>query len=143
MCIIVDANALSALVDNNNADMKPVRNQLTKSGGIACAHTEKFNNELTAVTKAKEYFAQLKRNGKLKVFPKKDVQEAENSLPEIKSGDPHIIALAQVAKVTVLVSGDKKLHEDFTNPQLVTGGKIYQNANHQHLLRDLVYCQVA
>ena len=73
--------------------------------------------------------------GKLKLVSRQWVQEKENELNgKIASNDEHVIALAIIANTKILVSGgDKKLHEDFKNPELV-GGKVYQQKSHSHLL---------
>ena len=76
----------------------------------------------------------LFRNGELKLVSDEEVLEEQGKLEdEIESNDAHIIALAIVAKVRVLVSGDRDLCTDFKNPNLV-GGKVYQNKTHAHLL---------
>ena len=53
-----------------------------------------------------------------------------------KSNDKHVIALARVSGARLLCSGDKRLHQDFGNPELINGprGHIYQNCSHKHLL---------
>lgn len=51
---------------------------------------------------------------------------------EIKSDDPHIIALALIAGVKVLVSKDNKLIADFKGH--VSRGKVYKTKSHRHLL---------
>ena len=53
-----------------------------------------------------------------------------------KSNDKHVIALARVSGARILCSGDKSLHEDFGNPELINHprGRIYQNCTHKHLL---------
>ena len=79
----------------------------------------------------------LRQSGKLKEIPTQEVEEKENELNrtgEIGSDDPHIIALTITANVKLLVSNDRRLHEDFKNRNLV-GGKVYQTRDHWLLLR--------
>ena len=82
-------------------------------------------------------FVGYSRAGKIKFFDKKRVEDRQRKLsgklPRLKSDDPHIIALAIVAKVKLLVSGDKDLHDDFKNHPSIKG-KVYQNQKHKKLL---------
>ena len=79
---------------------------------------------------------ELQRRNKLKEISAQDVQEKADELEDrIESDDPHIIALAIIADVKVLVSNDRRLHEDFKNRNLV-GGKVYQTRSHSRLLRN-------
>ena len=76
----------------------------------------------------------LQRRDKFKEMPAQEVQEKAAELEgRIESDDPHIIALAIIAEVKVLVSNDRRLHEDFKNRNLV-GGKVYQTKSHSRLL---------
>ena len=134
MCVILDANMFGEFKDQSNEDMQPVWNWLeNKNGKIAYTNTRKFDEEWErgGVT---DLIKLLKQAEKLKEIPAPDVQEKENELRgKIVSDDPHIIALAIVADVTVLVSSDQALHRDFKNRNLV-GGKVYQNKKHARLL---------
>ena len=134
MCVILDANMFSEFKDQDNEDMQPLWNWLeNKNGKIAYTNTRKFDEEWErgGVT---DLIKLLKQAEKLKEIPAPDVQEKENELRgKIVSDDPHIIALAIVADVTVLVSSDQALHRDFKNRNLV-GGKVYQNKKHARLL---------
>lgn len=140
MCIILDVNCFTEFKNENDQNMAPVRKWFNQENSkIAYAPTQQFREEWEQVSDAKR--RQLKtwsRAGKLKMESKKKVEnEIQNVKDRIKSDDPHIIALARVAKVKVLVSHDQDLHRDFTNPQLV-GGKVYQTEAHSHLLvRDM------
>ena len=135
MCIILDSNCFSKFNDKNDKDMGPVRNWLYKTNGkIAYSPTKKFQNEFK---KGNVDYAGLNRAGNLKLVTE-GVEEKEKELKgNIKSDDPHIIALAVVANVRVLVSQDKALINDFTNRELVAHGKVYQRAEHAHLLNKL------
>ena len=81
---------------------------------------------------------ELQRRNKLKEISAQEVQEKVDELEQsdiLRSDDPHIIALAIIAEVKVLVSNDRRLHEDFKNCNLV-GGKVYQTKSHSRLLRN-------
>lgn len=137
MCIILDANCFSKLVDHTNDDMKPVRDWLEKRNGrIIYSDTHKFKQEWQG--REKTYLLNIWGFvGKLKRVDRQQVEAEANRLKStrtLNSNDEHIIALARVTEVKVLVSDDKKLHKDFKNRNLV-GGKVYQQARHRHLLR--------
>ena len=137
MCIVVDANMFSAFKDTTNEDMEPVWNWLRqKNGKIAYSNTKKFEDEwerggVTGLIKL------LRQSGQLKEIPPQEVEAKESELNRtgtIRSNDPHIIALALMANVKVLVSNDRRLHEDFKNRDLA-GGSVYQTKSHSRLLR--------
>ena len=134
MCLILDANRYGDFLNPDNEDMKPVREWLRiKNGKIAYSPTQKFRKELSeAIWKQ---FVEYREKGKLKLINKEIVQSKQKTLPNLKSDDHHIIALALAANVKLLVSADEDLHEDFKQ---IVGGKIYQNKTHERLLtRDL------
>ena len=137
MCIVMDANMFSQFRDPANENMEPVWNWLRKKNGkIAYSNTRKFEEEwerggVTGLIKL------LRQSGQLKEILSQEVEAKENELNltgAIRSDDPHIIALAIIAGVKVLVSNDRRLHEDFKNRDLV-GGSVYQTKSHSRLLR--------
>ena len=159
MCIILDVNSFSDLRNTVNEDMKPVWYWLeNKNGKIVYSSTEKFRSEweagggyelmiellypgsrssLSVRMGWEQAVMELQRMGKFKLVSAEAVQakaEALEQTGELRSDDPHIIALAIIANVTVLVSNDRALHADFKNPKLV-GGRVYQTKTHRHLLR--------
>ena len=120
--------------DNNNEDMQPIRTWMDEQNGkIVYAATPKLKQELEHDKKMRRKYNDLREKGKLKMIKKQDVDQAARELKNIKlaSNDGHIIALAQAAKVTLLVSADVALHADFKK---IVGGHIYQNKTHAHLL---------
>ena len=129
MCLILDANKYGDFLDPDNVDMQPVKDWLDKYGNIAYSPTPKFTKELTR--KMKERFDEYNMAGKIKRINRKKVEDRQQKLPNMKSNDPHIIALAIEAKVRLLVSSDRDLHEDFKN---IIGGSIYQDRSHKKLL---------
>ena len=104
----------------------------TRSGKIAYSPTEKMQSGLNRHLRMRERFDRYRESNKLKLVPSDKVRSVMDSLQDLQSDDPHIIALAKVAEVRLLVSGDTNLHADFKK---ITGGNIYQTKAHQHLLR--------
>lgn len=135
MCIILDANLFSEYLQNT-PDMVPVRQWLEgntrtrKRGRLAYSPTAKFRAEVQRHP-FRDKLVELRRAGLLKEIPTKKVAEEEDKLADLKSDDPHIVALAVAGRVSVLVSRDQALHNDFKR---VTGGKVYQTAMHRRLL---------
>ena len=122
MCIVVDADNFSKF-SKRDTDMQPVWHWLNRGNGkIAYSNVKKIKDEWA---KANSLVIELNRAGKFKLVPAQDVQEKLDELKgQIKSNDPHIIALALAAEVEVLISGDKTLHEDFKNRNLVGGKSV-------------------
>ena len=136
MCLILDTNMYGLFLTSDNEDMKPVRDWIdNRDGKIAHSPTGKMRDELNKYPRMRDRFEQYSRAGKLKTFPREDVEQEKNSSSLLQSDDPDIIALARVSGVRLLVSGDKNLHTDFKQ---IVGGSIYQTRQHKHLLkRDL------
>ena len=134
MCIILDANCFNKFNDKCDGDMEPVRDWLyNRDGKIAYSTTEKFQQEWK---QGRIDYLGLNRAGKLKLVETGVEEKAKELDGNIKSDDPHIIALAIVADVKVLVTQDGKLINDFTNRKLVVRGRVYQRAEHAHLLNN-------
>ncbi len=134
MCAILDVNLIGRFKkDPVDEDMKPVHQWLErKNGKIVYSDTDKFRKEWD---RGGGYTLrrQLQRRDKLKLVSAQDVQEKNDKIKgEIKSDDPHIIALALIAKVKVLVSKDNKLIADYKVH--VSQGKVYKTKSHSHLL---------
>lgn len=138
MCIILDVNCISKFKNPTDEDMEPVWDWLErKNGKIVYAYTEQFNKEWDEGG-GYQLRRDLQRRGKFKERLAQEVQEKADELEQsdiLRSDDPHIIALAIIAEVKVLVSNDRRLHEDFKNRNLV-GGKVYQRKSHSRLLRN-------
>ena len=176
MCIILDVNSFSNFRNTMDEDMEPVRNWLERENGkIAYSSTEKFMREWesgggyeilmnllypssspsSSIRMGwEQVMTQLQRMGKFKLVPAEDVQAKADALEqsgELRSDDPHIIALAMIASVKVLVvqrlpntprrggrrgarGADPALQADFKDRNFV-GGKVYITKSHSRLLR--------
>jgi len=131
MCLILDTNKYGDFLNRKNQDMEPVRTWLRKKGKIAYSPTRKFEKELTSDMKSELHT--YRESGKMKFFEPEDVQNVQDKLSGLESDDPHIIALAKVAEVRLLVSGDQDLHKDFKK---IVKGRVYQNKSHKKLLKN-------
>lgn len=73
-----------------------------------------------------EFSQELERLGRLRRLNDAVVnqQETEFAAKDIRSDDPHILALAHLSGVRLLFSNDKDLHRDFKNI-IEPAGSIY------------------
>ncbi|MDE2724875.1 MAG: hypothetical protein OXI59_16005 [Gemmatimonadota bacterium] len=130
--MILDANKFSDYINPDDLDMEPVRRWMKSRGKIVYSPTEKLKQELDRHEKMRLRIDEYRNNGSLRQYPPQDVENVKTKLPKLKSDDPDIIALACVAGVRLLISGDTNLHEDFKS---VVRGSVYQNRKHSHLLK--------
>lgn len=132
MCLILDKNLWRDFL-NNKPDMVPIRKWLNnKNGKLAYSNHQCFERELR---ECKESLVAYSRAGRAKLVSKEKVEKAINKINKesIKSNDSHILALAKAGDVKLLVSKDKKLHQDFKE---MIKGKVYQNKEHKGLLTE-------
>jgi hypothetical protein len=147
VCIILDANCFGSFRDSENQDMQPIRRWLAqKNGKIAYSDTGKFRDEWKS---SGLDITELNRAGRLRLIPKDDVLGKQVEIEEdLESDDPHVIALAIVARIRVLVvqrqpaeplrggrrrarGADTALQRDFKR---LAHGSVYVTASHKHLL---------
>lgn len=116
----------------DDEDMEPVRKWLnSRNGKLVYSNTEKFRREWNKGGMAR-WVLERSRANQFKLVSK-GVQKKENELKgELRSNDEHIIGLARIADVKLLVSGDRRLIEDFKGQ--VPRGKVYRTQSHKHLL---------
>ena len=134
MCIILDTNLYGNFMDPKNQDMQVVRDWINKKGRLAYSPIDKIEKELSRHTSMRTTMRLYKRIGKTKEIDRDLVEEKQKQCRGLKSDDLHIIALAQAGNIKLLVSKDKKLHNDFKNPKLIRGGSVYQTKKHKDLL---------
>ncbi|MXY50143.1 MAG: hypothetical protein F4Y38_12715 [Gemmatimonadetes bacterium] len=128
----MDANKFSDYLNPEDENMEPVRRWMKSKGKLVYSPTEKLKQELDRHKKMRLQIDEYRKNGSLKQYPAQEVERVKDRLPSLQSDDPDIIALAQVAEVGLLVSGDTDLHADF---KAVIGGSVYQTRKHSRLLR--------
>ena len=123
--------------DGTDKDLSPVKEWIEKNGGkLAYSPTDTFVTELEKAPNMKNLIYRYKQLGKIKSKPKEEVEKKAKELKDlIRSNDPHIIALAQVANVKLLITDDLKLRDDFTNNEFIKQGKVYRYKTHEHLLK--------
>jgi hypothetical protein len=138
MCLIVDANLLSAVFATPPMDeMKPVRDALFTKRARA-VYGGKLAKEYAELKRLAKFLAELDRQRILRLYPRAEVDAAEEEVVNegrCVSNDPHVIGLARVSGTRLLCSHDVDLHADFTNPAILrSAGNVYQTHAHKHLI---------
>ena len=165
MCAILDNNSWSEVFSRGKP---PAGEAITVGSGGRPASSEVFSageafrdwlmrhrgflvlggrlrTEVTSGVKRKLQIQQLQLGGIVVPIPDAPVNEAETALVadgSCVSDDEHIIALAKVSGARLLYSKDGDLHSDFTNPRLLSRGRVYSTmrgpeltAGHKRLLK--------
>ena len=118
MCIIVDANRLGAfLSDPVNEDAAPVRRWLERRGGRRVYSTGgAFEQEVERHVRKK--LLDYVRAGRASLIPAEQYADDEHALrdhPDLRSDDPHVLALARSTGVRLLYTArrrpDRRLQE--------------------------------
>ena len=139
MCIIVDTNRLGAfLADPPDDDSRPIHKWVERgAGSIVYSTGGRFAQEIQG--RAKTKLANYVRAGRAKLIPGSLFTDDARNLKaraDLRSDDPHVLALARAAGVRLLYTGDGDLISDFTNKRLIDRprGKVYSGARNAGLL---------
>ena len=144
MCIIVDANRLGAfLADSPGEDAAPLRDWLDRGGRIVYSTGGAFAKEVGRRTR--DRLLTYVRAGRATLVPAERFSADERSLradPDLRSDDPHVLALARATGVRLLHTGDADLMADFKNKKFLDRprGKVYSTAANAGLL-DTTRCE--
>jgi hypothetical protein len=139
---IVDANCCTLVLckEDANDDFAPLRTAIVNGQTRITIGGAKFRTEYIKLKSVWRFVMQLDRAGRVFLVSDAKVDADEQSIVlkfQLKSDDPHILALARVSGSRLLCSNDQNLHADFLNKDIVDKprGSIYQNASHAHLIR--------
>ena len=138
MCIIVDANRLGAfLADPPGEDAAPLRAWLDRGGRIVYSTGGVFAREVGRRTR--DRLLTYARAGRATLVSADRFADDERRLradPDLRSDDPHVLALARAAGVRLLHTGDADLTADFKNKKFIDRprGKVYSSAANAGLL---------
>ena len=139
MCIIVDTNKLGAfLTDPADEDSRPIRKWLDGgAGSIVYSTGGKFAQEIRGRVKAR--LADYVRAGRAKLIPESWFADDERKLKnraDLRSDDPHVLALARAAGARLLYTADGDLISDFKDKNFIDRprGKVYSGAHNAKLL---------
>ena len=140
MCIIVDTNKLGTfLADPPDDDSRPIHRWLKSGAGSIVYSTDgRFAKEIQG-RRAKAKLAGYVQAGRAKHIPGDLFVADERDLevhPDLRSDDPHVLALARAAGVRLLYTADRNLISDFRDKKFIDGprGKVYSGAGNASLL---------
>ncbi len=127
MCIIIDANRLGDLLaEPTNPEVAPVRRWLKKGGRLIYSTGGDFAAEVGRRARAR--LLEYARDGSALQVPWAKIEADALALaPQIRSDDPHVLALARFSGARLLYTHDGHLIEDFKNKTIIDGprGKVY------------------
>lgn len=138
MCVIVDANRLGKfLAKENPEEAAPIHRWLARGGRLVYSKGGKFAKEVG--NKARAALAEYDRAGRARLVPAERFaadEEALRASGQLRSDDPHVLALARASGARVLYTADKKLMADFKDSAVISNprGKVYSTAAHANLL---------
>jgi hypothetical protein len=125
----------------DDPEFEPVKAHLfrNKKPRIQIAYGGRLLEELFANLEIRRVMARLVRLGRARQVRDEKIEEEQRRLLRLgicTSNDIHVIALARAAPARVLISLDKDLQRDFTNPKILANprGKVYQRRQHAKLL---------
>ena len=139
MCIIVDANKLGDfLADPVSEDSRPIHDWLNRGRGSIVYSTDgRFAKEIQGRARAR--LAVYARAGRATLIPGSRFADDERNLEtraNLRSDDPHVLALARAAGVRLLYTADSDLISDFKDKKVIDHprGKVYSGAGNAALL---------
>ena len=139
MCIIVDVNKLgSFLADPPDDDSRPIRRWLDRgAGSIVYSTGGRFAEEIRGRAKAKlADYVQAGRAKRIRASRFADDERNLKARADLRSDDPHVLALARAAGARLLYTADRNLISDFKDRRFIDGprGKVYSSAGNAKLL---------
>lgn len=121
MCAILDANVVGDVFGGSPTLVGADFLDWLDQPGARLALGGKLLDELANHASFEKWAAEAIVNGRVRYLRREQIETAEASLPkaQIRSNDPHVIALARVSGARILYSRDGDLCDDFRNPRLV------------------------
>jgi hypothetical protein len=145
MCLIVDANCAAVTFCNQqDGNSAPIIKWLLERDGCV-VYGGRLAIELLQLGRVAKFLAELKRAARAIALEDSVINAEETVVAELKqlrSDDPHVIALARVSGARTLRTEDQALMNDFKDVSLVPRpqGRIYRNASHARLLCHCAGC---
>ncbi len=131
MCRIVDASVAANVFGDPKNPFETAKKfrEHVDSGKMKLVIGGNFGEENDKVIKAKKWFQQAKSRGLVRQENSERVSaEMKRLSSDLKSDDPHVLALAKVSGARLLYTNDKDLMNDFKNPNILKPkGKIYRD----------------
>jgi hypothetical protein len=143
MCIIIDANCAADFA-NAAPEAAPIAKWLLSSSSKIAIGGTKLKAEYSKVKRLTKVSLTLQSRGQIYIRDADVVDQKEQHIKAVihhASDDEHILALAMISGARLVYSHDKALHQDFCDPHILSPrGRVYQNADHVHLLNRPIQC---
>ena len=119
-------------------DSEPIREWLKAGGRLVYSIGGGFSKEIGNSSSYRKRLAIYASAGQAHRIPSKYFAEDEKKLKnfDIRSDDPHVLALARFTRTRLLYTNDPELIEDFKDHNLLKNprGKVYSTAKNSDLL---------
>ena len=133
------------LAEPPNEDSAPIHqwlNRQSNRGKIIYSTSGHFAQEVSGTKGTK--LAAYVRSGKAQLIPANRFADDERALRaggDMRSNDPHVLALARASGARLLYAGDKKLMDDFKDKRFIDQprGQVYSRATNAGLLANWVW----
>jgi hypothetical protein len=146
MRIVIDANALSVVLDpgnQNHEEFKPVFDWIFSGRGKMTYGGTRYENELSRMRGLLGLIVELKKRGSTIVLERDSVDEMEDTIAravgDSRFNDPHILAIVIVGRCRFVCSVDKGLHKFLQDrslyPKNLPTAKIYAGLSSAGILR--------
>lgn len=138
MCLIIDANVLSAFFTDN--DFQDARDWVVVGPGKIVIGGSKYYEELERHESALNLISELNSSGKVAQLSNQEVDRIEREVANesIHSDDEHIIAMVIVSKCKIVCTLDNNLQRDFGDnfrrKFRTTKPRVYKRRQHANLL---------
>lgn len=148
MCVIVDTNCIASVFDTNSSkhsEFKPVLDWIVDGKGKLIYGGTKYLQELSKAGKYLKLINLLNSRGKKVIVVDKDKVDQEqarieNLIKDKDFDDPHLPAIAIVAKCMLICSEDSRSVKFVTNtdiyPKEIVVPKYYMGLRNKRLLSD-------
>ena len=138
MCLIIDVNVVHTVYKPRDPDGAPILDWLQDRNG-RLVDGGQLSKEFGKNKSGLRWLAGQDRAGRVIKIGKSRVRYIERQILDshnIRSDDPHILALAFASGARLLYTKDKKLKKDFKNRNLIKKppGKIYSGGHNASLL---------
>ena len=146
MRLLIDTNVIHKVFDTNHKSFenyKMVHKCLFQCKGNMVLGGSTFEKEISLKGKYRKLLSELKRNGKLTILRREEVDILEEKLKAMENDndfdDPHLIACVILFKVNVVCTDDSRADKFITlrkfYPKRFSIPKIYRNKTHSHLMQ--------
>jgi hypothetical protein len=146
MCIVIDANSLSCVFNEENsrhAEFRPLLDWIVSGNGKIVYGGTTYEDELENASSFLKLFTELSRLNKVIVVDKRSVDKKEAELRPYATNrdfdDPHIVAIIIISGIHLVCTGDKRAIPFITNRIFYVKRKcpkVYSSSKCRKLLCD-------